>query len=408
MNEQRKYKWKRILRMTLWSAAGIALFVLLLSAMHRNNKLVCSGIEILIEGYNNEMFISEAEVKKMLEDELQHKIEGSAVEQINLRQLEKSLQKNPWISKAQIFVDNQQQLHVSIAERMPVARVFTRGGKSFYMDSASVVLPLSVNEIADVPVFTNVPDGDAKMTKADSLLWKQVSKMGNFIRKDSLLLMQLGQIDLVENAAYIMYPAIGNHTVLFGTADAYEEKLKRLSVFYRKIFGKVGLNKYEIIDLRYDKQIVATLRGKQEGVIDTEAAMKKFEELVNKTVAEANDTTYKIGSDRNEKFRQEVLASTSLQPTDGIETINDVKTENVTIDEPIVSKQVAPKQQPQKPTTVKPVTKQNKPTVITQKQKPMVQQQTNKPLKPTVTKPKPITPDNKQPKAVMPKKNDYK
>ncbi len=389
-----------MLRMTLWSAVGIVLFVLLLSAMHRNNKLVCKGTEILIEGYNNEMFISEAEVKKMLEDELQQKIEGSAVEQINLRQLERSLQKNPWISKAQIFVDNQQQLHVGIAERMPVARVFTRGGISFYLDSAAVVLPLSVNEIADVPVFTNVPDGDAKMTKTDSLLWKQVSKMGNFIRKDSLLLLQLGQIDIVENAAYVMYPAIGNHTVLFGGADAYEEKLKRLSVFYRKIFGKVGLNKYEILDLRYDKQIVATLRGKQEGVIDTEAAMKKFEELVNKTVAEANDTTYKIGVDKNEKLRQELLASTSLQPTEGTETNNVVKTESRIIDEPIIAKQVEPKKPQQKLTIIKPVTKQNKPTVITQKQKPMVQQ-------PTVITPRPVTQDSKQPKAVMPKKNDY-
>ena len=400
MNGQNTYKWKRVLRMALWSAAAIALFVLLLSAMHRNKKLVCSGIEISIEGYNNEMFISEAEVKKMLEDELQQKIEGSAVEQIDLRQLERSLQKNPWISMAQIFIDNQQQLHIGIAERMPVARIFTRGGKSFYMDSAAVVLPLSVNEIADVPVFTNVPDGDAKMTKTDSLLWKQVSKMGNFIRKDSLLLLQLGQIDIEENAAYVMYPAIGNHIVLFGTANAYEEKLKRLSVFYRRIFGKVGLNKYEILDLRYDKQIVATLRGKQEGVIDTEAAMKKFEELVNKTVSEANDTTFKIGSDKNEKLRQEILASTSLQPTEGIEINNKITAEIRVVNEPIIFKQVDPKQPQQKPAVLKTLTKQNKPTVITQKQKPMVQQ-------PTVITPKPVIQETKQPKAVMPKKNDY-
>ncbi len=400
MTEQKKYKWKRILTTALWSAASIVLFVLLLSAISRNNKLVCSETEILIEGYNNEMFISEIEVKTMLENELDHKIEGSKLGQLDLRQLETLLQKNPWISKAQIFLDNQQQLHVSIAERMPVARVFTKGGKSFYLDSASVVLPLSVNEIADVPVFTHVPDSDNKMTNRDSMLWQQVSLLANYIRKDSLLLLQLGQIDLVQNEGYIMYPAIGNHTILFGTADSYEAKLKRLSVFYRKIFGNVGLNKYETLDLRYDKQIVATLRGSsKEGAIDTEAAMKKFEELVNKTVAEANDTTYKILADKNEKQRQEVLASTSLQPTDGIEIDNRTKAEVSVVNEPVVSIQLQPKKILQKPKVLEPITKKNIPSVNTQMQKPMVPKQ-------TVIKPKPVTQDTKKPKAVMPKKNN--
>ena len=392
MNEQRKYKLKRILRTTLWSLAGIALFVLLLSAMHRNSKLVCMGMEIAIEGYNHEMYISEEEVKTMLEAELDSKIEGAPFEKLELRKLEKSLQRNPWISKAQLFVDNQQMLHVNISERMPVARVFTRTGQSFYMDSSAVELPLSINEIADVPVFTNVPDagveGGVPMVAADSLLRLQVSKMGNFIKKDSFLLMQLGQIDITPNANYVMYPAIGNHIIEFGTANNYENKLKRLSVFYRKIFGKVGLNKYEVLDLRYDKQIVATLRGKQEGRIDSAAAMRKFEELVNRTVSEANDTTVKVVADKGDKLRQEVITSTSLQPVDGTGT-NDKPVEQEQED--------PPKKAPPKPAETVTAPKENKPIINTPKPKPMVQQPANKP--------KPTTEDAKQPKAVMPKRD---
>ena len=409
MNEQRKYKWKRILRTALWSLAGIALFVLLLSAMHRNSKLVCSGTDIVIEGYNHEMFISEGEVVTMLEAELSHKIEGNILEQLDLRKLERSLQKNPWISKAQLFVDNQQLLHVNIAERMPVARVFTRTGQSFYMDSSAVALPLSVNEIADVPVFTNLPDQAPKMTEADSLVWQQVSNMGNYIKKDSFLLMQLGQIDIVENAMYKMYPAIGNHIIEFGTAEQYEQKLKRLGIFYKKIFGKVGLNKYEIIDLRYDKQVVTTLRGKQEGSIDPKAAMQKFEELVNKTVAEANDTSQRISAERNEKPRSQVLVATSLEPTDESATINN-KAEEVAqaTSTPVKPKPEQIKKLQPQPVITKEKTQQNKQLIITQKQKPMVQQQPNKP-KPVVIKikPKPVVNDSKQPRAVMPKQNDY-
>ena len=69
MNEKYKYRFKYILKITLWFFAGGALFVLLLSAMHRNKRLHCTGVDISIEGYNHEVFISNAEVKEMLEKE---------------------------------------------------------------------------------------------------------------------------------------------------------------------------------------------------------------------------------------------------------------------------------------------------------------------------------------------------
>ena len=399
MNEQRKYKLKRILRITLWSSAGIALFVLLLSAMQRNKVLVCSATDIVIEGYNHEMYISDEEVKQMLETQLTRKIKGVALAQLDLRKLERSLLKNPWISKAQLYLDNQQVLHVNIGERMPVARIFTIEGQSFYMDSSAVVLPLSINETADVPVFTNVPNGVPNMAAKDSIVWQQISSMGNFIKHDTFLLMQLGQIDYKPNGVYTMYPAIGNHVIEFGTTQDYEQKLKRLAIFYKRIFGKVGLNKYETIDLRYSKQIVATLRGKPEGRIDSAAAMRNFEALVNRTVREANDTTVNLAIEKNNKVVQELLTPKSLQPVDR-------PTENQ-----IVAQHTAPEQAPQQPaksSQVNETLRQNKPIINTQKPKPMVAKQTDK-LKPTVIKdkPKPAVTDSKQPRAIMPKQNDY-
>lgn len=296
-----KNKLLYVLRITLWCSAVAALFVLLLSAMNRNKHLRCTGIDISIDGYNHELFISDEEVKKMLDRELDRKIEGSLLEQLDLRKLERSLRQNPWISKTQLFIDNQQLLHVNISERMPVARVFTTGGQSFYMDSSATVLPLSDNEIANVPVFTNVPNESARMTTQDSLLWREVSRIGNYIRKDSFLLMQLGQIDITPKATYVMYPVIGNHWIEFGTADNCEIKLKRLATFYKEIFGQIGLNKYEAIDLRYDKQIVATLRGKPGAKIDSIAAIQAFEKQLNIIMKEANDTTAKQTIDENEK-----------------------------------------------------------------------------------------------------------
>jgi cell division protein FtsQ len=209
------------------------------------------------------MFISEADVKSVLEGELGRAVKACPVENIRLRQLEAALQKDNWVSKAQVFIDNKRMLHVAISERLPVARIFTQGNRSYYIDSGAVILPLSQQQLADVPVFTNMPDRTNKLVGADSLFWQQIGKMGSYIINDSFLLMQVGQVDVIEGNELALYPVVGNHVVLMGTPDNYAQKLSRLKKFDQQVLAKAGLNKYSRLDLRYEKQVVATLRGRE-------------------------------------------------------------------------------------------------------------------------------------------------
>ena len=49
--------------------------------------------------------------------------------------------------------------------------------------------------------------------------------------------------------------------MLFGTPENYKAKFKKLSAFYKQVLAKAGLNKYNLVDVRYDKQVVARLRS---------------------------------------------------------------------------------------------------------------------------------------------------
>lgn len=282
MTHQRTYTFKSLFRTASWLFSGIMLFVLLASAMYRNDHLRCASINILIEGYNHEMFINDKDIENMLAKELSHPVQGSMLGSLDLRRLESSLQRDPWISKAQLFIDNRQVLHIYLTERIPVARIFTKAGRSFYIDSLTAILPLSEYARADVPVFTNMTDDIVHSMQVDTALWRGISHMGNYIKKDSFLLMQIGQIDIQPEGTYKMYPTIGMHRIEFGTAADYENKLMELSLFYKKIFGKTGLNKYSVLDLRYDKQIVATLQGTAENKTDSTSAIKMYRDTVIK------------------------------------------------------------------------------------------------------------------------------
>jgi len=284
--KRKKSKWKKLLPQVLWSLAGVALCILLVSAVQRNNQLHCKDVEIAIEGFKNEMFISDADVKALLEEEVGQKLKGCSIEKLDLRKLESVLQKDSWIKQAQLYIDNRQVLHINVSERLPVARIFTVANRSFYVDSEAVALPLSNYEVADVPVFTNVPDRGKIVTPEDSIFWRRLSGIGSYIIRDSFLLLQVGQVSVTPEKELELYPVIGNHVVRFGSPENYELKFDKLSRFYKQVLAKAGLNKYSVIDIRYDKQIVAKLRNATE-LLPAEPQIQVQEDRVADIVIEA-------------------------------------------------------------------------------------------------------------------------
>ena len=57
-----------------------------------------------------------------------------------------------------------------------------------------------------------------------------------------------------------LIPRVGNHRILLGTFDHFEEKLANLRLFYEQAIPKMGWEKYSIINLKYRNQIVCTKR----------------------------------------------------------------------------------------------------------------------------------------------------
>ncbi|MCW3087257.1 MAG: hypothetical protein JWQ78_643, partial [Sediminibacterium sp.] len=162
----KKYKWKKILIRVMWILAGTGTFVLLGAAIHKKNRKPCTDIKIEITGVERHMFIDEKDVLDILN--VAGPVMGNQLSAINLRSMETVVERNPWVKNAEMFLDNNRVLQVSIEERQPVARVFTLEGASFYVDSTAMRLPLSEKISARVPVFTGFPSGKKVLAKPDS------------------------------------------------------------------------------------------------------------------------------------------------------------------------------------------------------------------------------------------------
>jgi cell division protein FtsQ len=189
--------------------------------------------------------------------------EGQSIGELNLNTLEKYLETIRWVKHVELFLDNAQVLQVKIEQRIPIARIFTASGNSFYIDKEGLQLPLKQLTVLRLPVFTNFPTDQEKLSKPDSLLLNDILHFTKAVQNDSFFMAQTAQVNIAVNGDFELVPSVGDHLVLIGSVENIEDKLNRLYTFYKKVWVQSGLNAYQVIDCRFDNQIVALKKGMQ-------------------------------------------------------------------------------------------------------------------------------------------------
>lgn len=279
------------------------MIVLLGAAMQKKSQKLCADIKVEIIGANRHLFIDEKDVLDILNAE--HSLKATSLSAINLRGLESLVEKNPWVLNAEMYVDNNQVLQVKVAERQPVARVFTLQGNSFYLDSGAMRLPLSDKLSARVPIFTGFPSDKEMLAKPDSLLLSDVVKMGEYILADSFWMAQLSQLAITPDDGFEIVPLIGDHIIVFGPAEDIDIKFRKLYTFYQKAWLQNGINTYEKLDIQYDKQVVAVKKGATKAMVDSVKAMELLQGML------ANNTMVLSDSAASVQMRKAVLLASS-------------------------------------------------------------------------------------------------
>lgn len=278
--------------MAVWLCIGGGMFTLLLAAISTKKKGQCSDYSITLNGPKNIFFISEQEVETLLKKASKGPIRGQAIASLNLNELEEMLEKNDWISKAELYLDSRDVLHVLVTEREPVARLFTTGGNSFYIDATGEQMPLSELRSAKVPVFTGFPD-KKNYSGADSILLDQVRTMATHILNDPFWMAQVAQINITPERNMELIPVVGNHIVRLGNGENIESKFNRLMIFYRQVVSKTGFDHYKLIDVQYKGQVVAS-RYAGDPKVDSVQLRKNVEKLLKYAEEAALDTVVKV------------------------------------------------------------------------------------------------------------------
>ncbi len=282
--------FNKIMNASAWLVLFAGIIVLLVAAISRQSNEKISKVEVRFLGNSVKHFVYKKDVLLLLEKINKGKIESTSGRDINLSVMEQELRKGLWIKEAEMFIDNNNVLQVSIREREPVARIFTIEGNSFYIDSNLILLPLNDRVSVRVPVFTGFSGVKGKMSKQDSALLKDIKLIGTYINDHSFWMAQIEQVNITPDYNFEMVPKLGNQLIRFGDVARYNQKFSSLLAFYQQVQFYNGWSKYSVIDLQFKGQIVGIKRDQAEVKADSLRSIMIMKNLIAQAQIQSDDT----------------------------------------------------------------------------------------------------------------------
>ncbi|MCH8902998.1 MAG: hypothetical protein IIA45_03680 [Bacteroidetes bacterium] len=217
------------------------------------------SIIIRIKHYNENQFIDEKDVKKVIAGYYGDKYNRHPISVMDLEKLEAILLEDPFVADAEVYSNISGELIFDITEKEPIMRVINMNGVSYYIDKNGMRLPLCDKFTARVPVATGyIFEGSYYHVGLKDQLLKELYVLAKFVYESKYWKAQIEQVHVNGKKDIELITRIGNQYIVLGGVDDLEEKFAKLDAFYEECLKTIGWDKYRIINLKYKDQIVCT------------------------------------------------------------------------------------------------------------------------------------------------------
>nr|WP_228100122.1 cell division protein FtsQ [Parabacteroides goldsteinii] len=211
---------------------------------------VCQDLQVVVKDSLDKHFVSESDLVTILKKADLNPIK-KPMDAINTDRIETELKKNEMIARIEAYKTPSGIIKLEVEQKIPILRVISSRG-NFYVDNLGTTMPVSFRYVADVPLVSGYVEKELAVT--------DLYKFALFLQENEFWNNQIEQIYVHPDNEVELIPRVGNHRIVLGTFDDFQEKLDNLRLFYDKVIPKVGWEKYSIINLKYKDQIVCTKR----------------------------------------------------------------------------------------------------------------------------------------------------
>ena len=212
------------------------------STISVNNLRDISKTDIYIHDSSN-LFITKDSIKSAVIEIITTKnIHKSSV---HLKALEFELNKIELVRKSDVFIDVNGTIFIDIEQRKPIARFIDN---KFYLDEDGFVMPKSKYYSARVPVIKGYTNSQDQLDL--------IYKLSNYIKDDKFLSQSATEILIDSNSNFSIKLRDYRFKILIGQLNNLDLKIKNFKAFYINASANQILNKYSVINLQFDNQVV--------------------------------------------------------------------------------------------------------------------------------------------------------
>ncbi|MFQ6677237.1 MAG: cell division protein FtsQ/DivIB [Fidelibacterota bacterium] len=188
---------------------------------------------------------------------------GVSIDEIDIREVGMLLESHPFVQAARVSRTFPNTLQVEIAEREPIALLNMR--PILYVDNKGVVLP-ELGYVGDkiIPIMSGFnsarelyPIGHQTVSLK---VLESVSVIDQIMEYFPSLYNNLSEITLNSNDEFVLILSDYPTRVILGK-ERLLDKIQILTSFSESLPDNRGLNQFKLLDLRYNRQVIAKVRA---------------------------------------------------------------------------------------------------------------------------------------------------
>lgn len=225
----------------------------------------CTDLNIVIDkNAKHSDFLTADDVCDFLEIN-RNMLIGQLVNDINVTELEETLDTNPFVESCEVFISARGELNINIKQRTPLVRIVSMNGETFYVDELGYEMPVSNASSSRVIVASgefNITCNPLMQVTKDTVNSKILLKLfalSRMIVQDELLEPLVEQVYMTNSEEYKLITKLGPEVVVLGKFDeTIPNRLEKLKAFYKADKVHEQWHLYKSISLKFNNQIVCT------------------------------------------------------------------------------------------------------------------------------------------------------
>jgi len=207
-------------------------------------KITDNRISVKMSEKTPVYFIDEKDIREIVKKENP----SGKVGDLNIPALEKKINALPAVDSANVYLNLNGKLNLDIKQRVPIFRL-NKDGRDFYVDQKGIEFPISKTYSHPCMLVT----GDVQKDE-----YQKLAELVEKIDKDEFSKKYFIGISK-DKGDYNLLTSEGNYKVEIGDLDNIEFKVKGFKTFVEKYLVYQDPEKYKMVSVKYQNQIVTTL-----------------------------------------------------------------------------------------------------------------------------------------------------